>query len=542
VHIDDFSPGGYDGSNIASEHPTLSTVPLGAANIDNTFACSSIAGGALGPLPAITSGLPYSSLGGTPGGAAYSVMTGFIVVPGLNNANQYEIVAVFESDNGTTHYVNAYSYVPATNTATGIAGPTQSSPTTGGGVFGAPYPAFTRMGGTNPPPYLVFPGAVATDGNGVGGHLWVYPNPSAPTTFACSDLNAGTPSVTGQMITYGNRVICMAGQTYSWPTGGGVNTNENFNYTDPPESSTFGHQQTLMGVEIPWGYGAWGTISVGELVLIKKYGGAVVLNGDINVPSSIIRMPGIQSTGDFVGRAESTSIGLVYCSQDRGAWVWNGGNTANKISANIDDNFFDLETGRIQSNNYGFYCYQWQKWVMFSNNIVYDTTTGGWWQLYPRAGVNLGNLTGREIFWYSLTVNGNQMAVGPLRLVGTDNFYSVFDNRVPSSTYQWQSLPIHVVKDADRVLDIRQIVIRASDPTGSNAATVRATVGFFQATSTETIGTIPTTIRFNVGGAAGQPTDITITLLANNTSPNSAPIIHSLDIGYTVRASVGVNN
>jgi hypothetical protein len=255
-------------------------------------------------------------------------------------------------------------------------------------------------------------------------------------------------------------------------------------------------------------------------------------------------MPGVQSIGNLVGRAEATSIGLVYCSQDRGAWVWNGGNTSNKISQNIDDNFFDLESNRILSNNYGFYVYQWQKWVMFSNNIIYDTTTGGWWTLYPRAGVNIGSLVGREIFWYSLAVGGNQMAVGPLRLSSSgDYWYSLFDNRVPSSTYQWQSLPIHVIKDADRVIDIRQIIVRASDPTGSNTSTVRVGVGFFSATSTETINTTPTVIRFNVGNTiTGTLTDILITLFANNTGGNSAPIIHSVDIGYTVRASVGVNN
>jgi hypothetical protein len=546
VHIDDFSPGCYDGSNIASEQPALSTVPLGAADLTQTYACSSIAGGALGPLPALTQQWNYSALGGgLPGASTYSVITAFIVVPQLNTGN-YEVVIVTESDDGSNHFVKAFSFVPATTVVTGIAGPTNTSGSTGGGIFGAPYPAFTRMtsGGTgNPPPILIFPGAVATDANGVSGHLWVYPSLSSPTTFSAQDLVTAGSTNSGQMITYGNRVICMVGKTYSWPTGSGVNTNENFNYTDPPESSSYGNQQTIMGIEIPWGYGAWGTISVGELILIKKYGGAVILNGDINVPSSIIRMPGVQATGDIVGRAEATSIGLVYCSQDRGAWIWNGGNTANKISANIDDNFFDLELNRVGSSNYGFYCYQWQKWVMFSNNIVYDTTTGGWWKLQPSRGQ--AGAAGREIFWYSLTQNGNQMATAPLRLdSNSEVFMSVFDNRVPASSYQWTSLPIHVVNDADRVIDVRQVVIRASDPTNSGHAVLQVVIGSFNVNSTETIHATPTPIRLNVGGAGGTNLtyDIPFQIVCSNTSGNSAPIIHSIDIGYTVRASVGVNN
>jgi hypothetical protein len=554
LHIDDFSPGGYDGSHISIESPEISA-PLGACSLRNTYCCAVLPGGGLGPLPARTQALPFSTIGGLPGSATLALIAGFILTQNLNTGGN-EVVTVIEADDGTNHYVKATSYNDNTTVLTTITGPTATYGTVAG-FFGAPYPAFTRMnaGGTaGPPPpgpVLVFPTAVSTDtARGPAGHLWVYPTLSAPTTFVAQDLITGTiagmnvSSVTGQVITYGNRVICIVGVTYQWPTGGGILTNENFNYCDPPESQTYGNQQTIMAVEVPWGYGAWGTVSVGELLLVKKSGGAVILNGDINTPSSIIRVPGVQSTGDLVGQAAPTPNGLIYCSEKQGAWVWNGGNTSQKISRNISDNFFDLESGVIGSNNYGFNVFHWQKWVMFSNNVMYDTDTGSWWQLYPKKGVNPGPLTGQDIWWYSNASFGNKIAVSPLKVNGnTDPWYSIFDNTVPSSYYQWQSLPINI-GTPDRVTDVRQITVRASDPTNTGTATIGVAVGSFSQTSvaaTTPIGPNPTSLRFNVGTGAEGIEAIILTIIANNpTGGGSAPIIHSIDVGYRSRARVGV--
>lgn len=556
IHIDDFSPGCYDGSNISIEQPVISA-PLGAAERSQTFCCSVIAGNALGPLPALISQRPFSDLGGLQGAATSALLAGIAITLQLDDGG-YEVVAINEQDDGTTHYVIAGSFYSSTNAVNLISGPTNNSATTPG-FFGAPYPAYTRVntGGTpGPPPpgpVLIFPTAVSTDARGPDGHLWLYPSLSAPTTFVADDLITGTSagddnsSITGQVITYGNRIICIVGVDYQWPIGGGINTNENFNYTDPPESAAYGNQQTIMAVEIPWGYGGWGTVSVGELLLVKKYGGGVILNGDVNVPSSIIRCPGIQSTGDLVGRACATPIGLIYCSQNRGAWLWNGGNTSQKISRNISDSFFDLETNLLESNNYGYFIDQWQKWVLFSGNVIYDTDTNSWWNLFPKPGVNVSGLPdGRNLWWYNLTEMGNQLTASPLIVNGnTDPWLSVFDNTVPSPVYQWQSLPIHVTENADRVIDIRQIIIRASDPSNSGAATLIVTTpnGSFTETTVAAdnpIGSNPTIIRLNVGSGAQGLQDIILNVIAKNTAGNSAPIIHSIDVEYKVRASQAV--
>ena len=546
THIDDFTPGVYDNSFISIAEPKLSA-PLGAADAVGTFCCAALtAGQGLGPLPALTvTGVYPNAL---PGTSTEAFITGFAVNPGLNTVND-ELILIFEADDGTDHYVEAFSLVPPS----ALNNILNSSSATVAGIFGAPYPSWTRMNvsgvGTNPPPELVFPGSVSTDASGVDGHLYIYPPILAPTSFAVQDLIVSSSSVTGQVICYGSRVLCLVGQDYPWPVAGGINTNENVNFTDPPETSTYGNQNDILGVENPWGYGAWGTISVGELMLIKKVGGGLILYGDIDAVTSIIPMPGVESVGDFVGKADATELGLIYCAEDRGAWIWNGGNSSQKISAQLRDDFYDATTGTgLESNNYGFCVGHWQDWILFSNNFMYDPDTSSWWVIYPTDANGDTNVPGHTMWWWLPGRFGNQMYAAPIRFGTTGgltkNWYYKFDNTVPAPHWQWQSLPIHVDANADRVLDVRQVIVRASDPSSSGHATMTVTV------NGQVLGTIPAgdliadpkPFRFNAGVGVRGINDIVVTINGDNAVSGSSPILHSIDVGYEIRAGVPVIN
>lgn len=551
IHIDDFTPGVYDGSFISLAEPKLSA-PLGAADAINTWCCGALSAGlGLGPLPALTASEAYPNA--MPGTSTEAFITGFIVNPGLDSAVD-ELIIIFEADDGTDHYLRAFSDVPmgpSLNSILSVDAATQV------GLFGSPYPAWTRMnvlgtGTPPPPPTLVFPAALDNDARGPDGHLYIYPPILAPTTYAVQDLITGTSggddnsSVTGQVVCYGSRVICLVGINYPWPAGGGINTNEILNFTDPPQSSDYGNQEDVITAEAPWGYGAWGTISVGELMLIKKNGGGVIVYGDIDAISSAIEMPGVQSVGDFVGKAAPGPLGLVYCSEQRGAWTWNGGNTAQKISNQLRDNFYDATTPTgLESNNYGFSVAHWQDWILFSNNYLFNQDTGSWWQLYPGSGNGNADTVGHTFWWWCEGRFGNQMYAAPLNF-GTagglnKNWWYMFDAKTPAPHWQWTSLPIHVDGHADRRLDVRQLILRLSDPSSSGTATATVTIGGFTETTTTTITNEPQEFRFNVGTGARGIQDIVIQVNGDNsTSGKSAPVLHSIDLGYQVRAGQAV--
>jgi hypothetical protein len=458
-----------------------------------------------------------------------------------------------EGDDGTNHHANVYSIQRYSGFATNvITNPT--SPSVAGAIWGSPYPQWTRFntGGPTPPPFLVFPAAVSSDPHGTNGHLYVYPDPGNPTVYGVKDLVVpGTTGITGLTIAYGSRVICLTGVPYQHPTTGGygVSSNENINYTDPPLSQSYGNQESVLGAEWPWGYGAWGSVSVGELLLVKQQRGAVILYGDIANPTSAIEVPGVTPTGWIIGRAAPSPQGLAYCSDHRGAWLWNGGNTSTKISQQITDDFFHVDIAPYQSDRFGFYCEPWQDWMLFSHNWLYNSESNSWWVLYPTDDQSgqPGLLPTHTLFWYYPGAPGNNMYAAPAISSSSNGWlgFVMFDSSQGSCEYRWQSVPIHVVKEADRVIDIRQIVIRASDPNNTNNCHIQVSCGLWQSPDTSGIGISPTVFRYNVGTGAEGLFDIQgLTVHAWNTGSigTSAPIIHSIDVGYQIRARKGVSN
>lgn len=540
IHVDDFTPGCFDNSFISLADPKLSAPP-GAADALATWCCGAFQQGqGLGPLPALTMAAGAQPL---PGACTSAFVTGFAVNPGLDSV-QDELIIIIECDDGTTHYVTGTSVVVggAINAIFGITGSPQP------GIFGSPYPTWTRMtpdGTGTPPPVLVFPASIL-DGSSPGGHLYVYPALLAPSSFGVQDLIVSSSSVTGQVICYGSRVLVLVSVPYDWPAGGGIGTNENINYTDPPLSAEYGDQSDVIAAEAPWGYGAWGTVSVGELMLIKKNGGGLIIYGDIDAITSAIEMPGVQSVGDFVGKAAPGPLGLVYCSEQRGAWVWNGSNVAQKISQNLRDSFYDATTATgMEGNNYGFCVAHWQNWILFSNNYLFDMDNTSWWQLYPGDGNGSVEVVGHTMWWWNEGRFGNQMYGAPLKFLSgaVDNaWYYLFDSEVPAPHWQWQSLPIHVVPNADRSIDVREVFVRLSDPTNSGHATATVTV------NGEVLGTVPagditnepTSFRFNSGVSGVQ--DIIVRINGDNAVSGSSPVLHSIDIGWAERAHLASVN
>jgi len=250
----------------------------------------------------------------------------------------------------------------------------------------------------------------------------------------------------------------------------------------------------------------------------------------------------VQSVGDFVGKASAGPMGLVYCSEQRGAWTWNGSNTAQKISQQLRDDFYDATTGSgMQGNNYGFDVYHWQDWILFSNNFMYNMDTGGWWNLYPTTGNGNSHVTGATMWWWYEGRFGNQMYAAPIDFTTTSlAWYYLFDEKVPAPHWQWQSLPIHVTPNADRVLDVRQVVVRLSDPSASTHATATVTVnGTVLGTVTGIPGT-PMAYRFDAGVTGIQ--DIVVKITGDNAVSGSSPILHSIDIGWQDRAGIPVSN
>lgn len=550
VHIEDFSAGVYDASNISTSSPVVEA-PLGAATATGTWCCMALPGGGLGPLPRLAQVQDAPTLFPTDTFTLWIV--GALMVPDAGGGAA-QLLFMIEMETQTlspTHFYRVYAFDPTT-TAFNLVLQTTSAHMAG--IFGSPYPQVTRArastfteAGT---PIAVWPSNVDTTPTDISGHVYVYPTPTTRTAYSVKDLVTPGTQITGQIACFYNRIIVLSGIPYAWP-GGPLVTNENIAFTTPPNSYTLGNQQTVFAAENPFGYGAWGSISTGELLFVKKQGGGVVVNGDVEFPTSVLNLPGIHPTGDLYGRTASSELGCYYCSDHQGAWLWNGGNTSQKISAQLRDDFFDVQTDVIASNNYGFYAERWGQWIMFSGNWLYNEQQGSWWVLYPPGGGGDTATPGKTFFWWLPGAAGYNFYALPLRLTSTtpQPFLYRFDNRYSAEHYQWTSLPIHVTPTANHVVDVREVVVRASCPsvgTGGGQSTVTVTVGGWSGQSHPgDIVQEPSILRFHVGMGGLGLDDIYLQLNGdwdNETTTNQAPIIHSVDIAYAIRAHEQAQN
>ena len=546
LHLEDFTPGIWDYSSINNSTP-VTNAPQGFADQSETYSCIALPNGGLGPLPTITGAATWPL---TNNGTGPTYITGLLVHQQLADGTT-EAFTVGEYDDGVNHVFGAMSFHVEANNYDLIT--TQSSASSGPGIFGSPYPVMSRMALSNPlttvgNPVIVFPAAQT----GPPGHLYVYPDPLAPTAYGVGDLIVSGPgTITGQVYAHQSRILVTAGATYDYPAGGGFNTNEQINYTDPPNSIIYGDQEIVFVAEDPYGYGCGGSQSAGELFMVKQRGGGLIVSGDLNSPS-VTFFPGVQPTGAIVGRGASTPEGFYYCSAGAGAWVWNGGNTSSKISKQLDDNFFQsTDMANMDGNNYEFFCEPIGDKVYFSNNWVYDTRINSWWRYYP---TEAQNVLGRSFFWTNY-VNGRYFYCAPISFLNSSKlFLWQFDQLLPSPYWSWQSLPIRVSEN--HYINIREIIVRASNSYGAINSQIRVQIIVDNqvvaqvTTPTGAINPIPHTIRMPIGGANNVSTavypgqDVTVNIYATGGAGGSgytgggAPILHYLDIAYRERQTL----
>lgn len=533
--ITDFTAGIYDASAIVASTPSSAPgpfpAPKGAADASATWQCIALNQGGLGPLPQMVATHTLTDLGITtepPGGTVDAYLVG--ILDSLVTSEDEFLICIEWVDGGGTNHFYAYSAVLGTATAHQIF---TSTGTGLGRPAGCAFPFATRVAPSDPTTtvgevVIVFPANASGD-------LLLYPDPSAPTAFGVKDISDPPTVVAGTIFGHQTRIVVLQNVALPWPvTPTLFSNNDAINYTDPPNSETFpGATPSIIFVaEEPYGYGAVGSISAGELFMVKCRGGGVVVSGDINNPT-VIYLPGVHPTGIIYGRTDSHVPGLFYCSDKHGAWVWNGGNTAAKISLQLDDNFF-VCANAIPNQNFSYFIQKWGDWMLFSNNYLYNVNTGGWWRLLDPATAS--------IYWWVPGYNNDQMygAIPPLPSVTTDFLYK-FDQTVPASSWQWKSLPIRVSED--RNVDLREVVVRYSAPyggSGDDTITVSAFDDFGNEVTAPVLTFVaadqpePAMQRFQI---RCQSEDITVQVAC--AGGQYAPVVHSISLGFRERQHAG---
>lgn len=292
---------------------------------------------------------------------------------------------------------------------------------------------------------------------------------------------------------------------------------------------------------------AWGSVSTGELFFVYGGGGAVIINGDMYAPTSVVKLPAVVGPGAVYGKAASTPAGLIYATETDGAYVWNGDNTSQKISANVpDDQLYRQPIPaygivRARSSNVA-----WGAQVMFPNNWMYDTVTGGWWQVEDPSIINFqvhsaSNLGAKSF----LSSPGN--VVTPPFVTPALGIYS-WDRLTPQTSYTWTSNPLPALQGA--LVSVQAVEIVASNPTPTaSTITITPTVPTGQQpfqnqnNNQPATFTIPAhTVAYKAALRLGY-TDYNIQVrvdASNNYPSNPAPTLHEFSVGYLPTRPSGI--
>lgn len=278
------------------------------------------------------------------------------------------------------------------------------------------------------------------------------------------------------------------------------------------------------------------SLSADELLIIKSRDGGYIIRGDLDDPT-VQRLPFIESTQGAMCRPTVTPLGLVYGTVN-GIFVYQGGDTAQKISPQLDGYFWNhASSGEVYQGYRGRMGYL-HPFVAVPNNYLFDVRTDAWWRL------ELPDATAGPLPFsvYEPHPTTNKLRCFPYKLTPTRNevWYDM-DPTVLASSYSWQSHPL--AQTQDRLTTVHQIVLEASVASALAATnTVTVTLTGYSPTG---VAATPVATVFNLANSSVNPQIIKKDVALNfnalhiqiqiqvtaNTGP--AAKIHSLNVGVT---------
>lgn len=529
--LNDFSPGIIDKHLFAAAGGV--PAPLGAAQRPDTHRCIALPSGGLGPLPARTRTITSPALD-TPTVHGYYAITGmYIFSPVLGGGADLEEVHltveyIYNPGTGNQRRVRWLRMTPS-NTWGSVVSIDSAQPSPGASYYGAPFEA-TRV--NNVAPHLT-PGTpvVYWSWQAVGGgyekRLSIYPDPSAANSFSVQHLSTTRAGLVG---VHQGRCLILEDVAYGHGSAShSISVNEQLSYTTPANSNILGNQQAVYVQEAPFGYGLVASVNAGELFLVKFQGGGVLIQGDLDAPT-VIRLPNVMATGNWIQKGTATPIGYVYMSDGNGAWLWRGADSAIKISYQLEDRFY-VNAAFLPIINCTAVCEQWGDWVLFSNNWLYDMRSESWWRIEDPSTL--------LIRWWSRMFDTNAFYGAPDQypINGAAAAYR-WTKTTPSTSYSWRSHPLPI--SINREVEIREVIVR-----GIGFGTVDLTFTGINGATT-TVSNIPfsgagrlETVRKNV---SIEGTYLDVKIVANGSGGGGAPVIHAVHIGYQERQHLAISS
>lgn len=529
IQINDFSKGIRQTVRV----PTVNSSPqeLGAADAKETYRCIALPRGGLAPLPKRTN--LYSV------GEIYNIadtLDGEYIISGIHAG------APLRGDYPDFHIAMMYGIITGDNIGVewlrirDIHGtPAQDNIYTSSysGDDGRRWGAWFADGTAHPTDATLIGEAATALGwrtkNVTGAPadaFWgVMPNPGAPTVDGATPVGVGFNTYhPGPMLQHQGRFLAFDMEDMDKGASADVKTNDLLVYTAVNLLSVSTISANLFAQGTLSGVGAAGSVSAGELLIVRHNGGGMIISGDLDNPT-VLSMPGVMSTHGAYVQGVFSPLGFIYVVKDGGAYSWTGGGASEKLSMDLDDNFWYMTPATW--DNFDGKLALWGDWVLFPNNWLLDTLTGSWWRME-----DADNL---QIFQWTTSPLDGTVYGSPLTCTeATTTVYS-WSLTEQATSFRWRSNVLFPT--VDRYVNVREVTIRAVGPANSTVTiTVSAEDGSSQAeTFTLDSATVPKLYR--------RPTKLTGSCLKvqidSDGGANAAPVVFevNLEIAPVARAT-----
>lgn len=274
---------------------------------------------------------------------------------------------------------------------------------------------------------------------------------------------------------------------------------------------------TTFGQEFAAGYAAVVSSNASELLCFKRTSGAYLVRGEITAPT-VTRLPGIPAVGNLRHTPAVTPLGVVFLVQKQGAWLWNGGELATRMSTNLDGDFYEVDSDFW---DYAGRLHFFSELVYFPNNWVLDWQRGSWWRIEDPDDLVLFHMGPEE--------DGRYIWCAPAyRDTDATPIAYRFDHAEPARDFKWTSQAYPLGENA-REVKTRQLVVVAG---GQGDVTVKLIDDAGNEESHSFAPNSTSNVEFFRDNSALATRNLTIEITSDGDT-NPAPIIYEVRVGLT---------
>jgi hypothetical protein len=278
------------------------------------------------------------------------------------------------------------------------------------------------------------------------------------------------------------------------------------------------------------GIGLMASLSADEMLVVKHRGGGYLLRGSVASPT-IVKLPFIESTEGVVASPVATPLGLVYGTR-HGVFMWDGGETSQQMSAQLDGWFWNHLPADSPINYQGHRARfgYWHPWVLAPNGFAFDSRNQSWWRL--------DNPAGHDAYSVYQVSDAGVLYAFPWKFADGGPVWFTARPGTAASSWSWQSQPI--VETRDRAHKVRDFTLlaTATDP----GSTVTVTISGFDnrgnaITPVTQVVTLdnqfdrPQMRHIDVATTASAMSYMQVRIQGAATGTGKAPKVHSLSLG-----------